>query len=586
MNPAADAHPPDSQTSLLHEPRGLSRDVMLISGFCLLLAAVLRLVRVSYRELFGAEFWTLSFVSGKRGDLLDSLFHGHLPLYYEFMRGWAKVAGTGEVALRAPSVVFGLLTCAAFVFFAQRYLRRTAFAICVIAFALNPILVASSNHAAPFALMGLFAVLSNYFCIRGLDEGGRRNWALWAVYSVLGALTHPFFWFLLLGQFAFAVMRPRRTPRQFYALGVAALVGAAVATVSAAVYAGHRYPKHVDVATPSLDDMVRALVAVLLGDVARFGYNDKTFVQAVLYLFVLATLVLSVFYYRRRAEEASAMPDNVVFIDMTQDVVGNWYRLNLAGFLLFQWITFIVPAVGIWMVGTYASNMRLEPEYFLVCLPSLVILVAAGIDAARPTSAASIGAGWRRWFAVGLGVVYVVIMAVYCALALTDSGSGLKKAAARIAEEGFDPSRDAFMIVHSAGIERGIEQYLAGLPAVKLDGTEPVAETRRIVAEAATGRERVFVFYRNDYRRFGRSLRPLVREWFDEQMRAGEINTKVNKWEMSRPERTELRIYSRLAPGENPDPAEVPPPAPPPPPRDADEATTAPGVPPPAPPAS
>ena len=529
-----------------------------------MLAMVLRVIRVSYRELFGDELWTVSLLQHPQlgGDLLDRIFHGHLPFYYQIMEMWTNAFGglnTASAAmLRAPSVVFGLLTVVAFIFFAQRYLKRLAFAVCVIAFTMNPILVASSNHAAPFALLGLFTVLSNYFCIRSLDEGGKRNWILWTVFSLLGALTHPFFWFLLVGQFIFALMRPRRTPRPFYVVSIVGVVAAIATTVWAALYASANYPRKVDVDAPAIDDMARALVSVLLGDIPRFGYNDKTFIQAVLYLFVLLTLALSVFYYRRRAEEAAAMPDNVVFIDMTQDVVGFWTRLSLAGFLLFQWVTFIVPALGIWFVGSYASDMVLEPEYFLVCLPSLVILTAAGIDAARPTSSTSIGASWRRWAALGLGLLFTVIMAIYTTLALTDHGFGLQKAAGRMEDKEFDRTRDALVIADVRGMENAVSLHLAErgfVPDVMLRGKEMPTEINDLMTSAIRGKNRVFVFYHNDYRRVGRGERSFMREWFNDQRNAGIISTDVDKWDMSRPERTELRLYRRVVPAVGPRPA-------------------------------
>ncbi len=532
---------------LADEPQRLPREVLIISGICLLLAAVLRLLHVGYREVFGDEFWALEFISRGPGNLLDNFFHGRLPLYYETLAMWNRVAPVenSETLLRLPSVVFGLLTIAGFVFFAQRYLRRTAFVICVVAFALNPILVASSNHAAPFAMMGLWTVLSNYFCIRALDEGRRRNWILWGIYSFLGALTHPFFWFVIAAQFIFALARPHRTPRPFLLASAAGIFVSVALMIAAAVYANQRYPKLVDVTTPSIDELARALVAVLLGDFPRYGYMEKDFIQAVMYLFVIVTLGLSVFYYRQRAEEAAAVPENVVFIDMTQDVVGRWNRLSLASFLMFQWTTFLVPALGIWMVGTYASDMRLEPEYFLVCLPSLMILVAAGIDAARPSSAASVAAGWRRGLTIGLGFVFILITAVYSLQVLSDRGYGIEATAKRLDKEKFDPARDTLLIAYHSGLEKTMDRYLKGFPAQLIRGRESVDEMKQRTAQASANRQRVFVFYNSDFRRFGKAVRSPVREWFEERARAGEFKL-AEKYTMSKPEKTALFIYSRV----------------------------------------
>ena len=511
-----------------------------MSVICLGLAALLRLIAISRREIFGDEFWTLQFVTAERGNFLDNFFHGRLPLYYEFFRMWGGAVGTDSALLvRLPSVVFGLLTYVAFALYAHRSLRRAAFAIALVAFAMNPILVGASIHATPFALLGLWAVLSSSMCIRALDEGGPRNWTLYAVVSVLGALTHPFFWFLIVGQFLFAVARPRQTPRAFLLVSVTGILVGVVLMVLAVVYAERNYPKLVDVSTPSSTDLARSLVAVLLGDFPRFGYGGKTFIQALLYLFVIVTLGLSVVYFRRREAEAMALPEGVVWIDETQDVVGKWNRLSLLSFLMYQWVTFLVPAFGIWMVSTYASNMRMDPEYLILALPALVILVAAGVDAA-----------WGRAGSLVLGIIFVVIMGAYTLQTLADRGFGVEYAATKLNEAAFDPATDALLFVHYPGLEMPVARYMQGYPATHLRGREPISEVDALVEKAAAGKQRVFVFYHGDYRRFGKTLRSPVREWFDDQMRAHHFNAKVQKWTLSVSQKTELRVYSRLKPGE------------------------------------
>jgi hypothetical protein len=561
-NLAAQAATPEASVPLMEEPQRIPREAIVVSAICLGLAALLRLIAISRREIFGDEFWTLAFVTAERGNFLDNFFHGRLPLYYELFRVWGGIVGTGsELLVRLPSVAFGLLTYIAFAMYAHRYLRRAAFAIALVAFAMNPILVASSIHATPFALLGLIAVLSSSQCIRALDEGGTRNWVLYAAVSVLGALTHPFFWFLLMAQFLFAVARPRQTPRPFLLVSATGIVVGVVLMVLSVIYAERTYPKLVDVSTPSPADLARSLVAVLLGDFPRFGYGDKTFIQALLYLFVIVTLGLSVLYYRRREAEAMALPEGVVWIDDTQDVVGKWNRLSLLSFLMYQWVTFLVPAFGIWMVSTYATNMRMDPEYLVLTLPALVILVAAGVDAA-----------WGRAGSLILGIVFVLIMGAYTLEALADRGYGVEHASAKLRSEAFDPAGDALVLVNTTGLEAPLERYMKGYPSTQLRGREPIAETRAAVEKAAVGKERVFVFYHKDYRKFGKAPRSPVREWFDEQMRAQHFNTKVSKWTLSAAEKTELRIYSRLKPGEKNTEAAVGavPVAPPPP---ADETT-------------
>jgi hypothetical protein len=539
VNQAAEAVP-NEQPPVLEEPRKLPREALVLGAICLGLAVVVRFVNIAHREVFGGEFFTLDFMSGKRpDDLVAALFKGYLPLYYEAIRGWGKAYGVAsEFVVRFPSALFGVFACVAFFFYAQRYLRGIAFVVCLLAFALNPTLLAVSNEATPFSLLILWVVLSNYFCIRALDEGGTRNWSLWGIFSMLGALTHPFFWFLLLAQFGFGASRPRKTPRQFLVVSAAGVFFLILLLIAAAVYAEKYLAKEMNPTAPSVTDLARGLVAVTLGNFPRYEYGDRVFILAILYLFVLSTLILSWVYYRKREAEAEALPENVIWVDETQDVVGRWNRLSLASFLMFQWVTFLVPALCIMVLGGFASGLDLRAEYFLVCLPSLVILIAAGIDAAP-----------GRAGMMAFGILFVVIMAVYDLCVLTDNGMGVKKAMQKLESAEFDPAKDTLLYVTYDGLEKTVERYGRGYPSVKFAAREPIADAQKRLAESVAGKERAFVFYHADLRRLGKSERSLTREWFDSRRREFEVD---RKWKLSTAEKTELRIYKRIDPSKLP----------------------------------
>ena len=100
-------------------------------------------------------------------------------------------------------------------------------------------------------------------------------------------------------------------------------------------------------------DLLRGLVAVVLGNFPRYGYWDRYFIRAIMYIFIVVALALSFVYYRKRAAEATFLPENVLWIDETQDVVGKWNRLSLASFLMFQWVAFLVPAVCVMILGGF-----------------------------------------------------------------------------------------------------------------------------------------------------------------------------------------------------------------------------------------
>jgi hypothetical protein len=522
--------------------RRIGRETLAIGIVCLVVATLLRVVAVGRRDLFGDEYFGLDYITGHRPNLLEEIFRGHLPLYYEFLRVWGKLAGTSSDALlRAPSVVFSLAACVAFFFFAFRFLRGLAFVLCLVAFALNPALVRSANDVSSYALLSLLVVGSHYYAVRALDENRRKHWTRWAVTSVLGILTHPFFWFVLLGQFIFALMRPKKTPRNFVVVAGAGTFLIIALMLFGVVYARQHFPSF-DPTAPSLADLARGVVSATLGEFSRYRYGDRVFVRAVLYLFVLLSLLLSWVYYRIRHAEAEALPENVLWVDETQDVVGRWNRLSLASFLLYLWVTFLVPAVAIMVIGGFASGHTLHASYFIVSLPPLLVLMACGIDGAP-----------GRAGTVIMGLLFVLIMTTYNCVGLMDPGYGVKVAAKRTKNADFTPTADAFLVVSPGGLNRALARYFTAIPYTEMRPPNNPEACDKTLQEKTSGKERVFVLYHDDFRHIGKSDRSLVREWFG--LRKDKWDTD-KKWTLSEAEKTELRIYVQIDPTKRPPPVD------------------------------
>jgi uncharacterized membrane protein len=503
------------------------------------MAAVLRFIRIGYGEFFGQEFVTLDLLSGRRNlGFVDSLMRGHLSIYYLLMKPWAHFSGlTSEALLRVPSAMFGLAAWLVFFCYARSYLRGTAFLICILVFALNPILVETSNDASPYSLLALCTVASHLMIVRALDKGGRANWIGYGVATAAGVLTSPLFWFVLPAHWTFAVLRRRKTPEPFRAICTGALALTPVLLGLVIFYAIRNFPKN-NVQAPSISDLVRNVVAVVVGNFNRFGATE--FVRAMMYLFILACLGLSYVYYRKRTAEAMAMPENVVWIDETQDVVGTWQRLSLRAFLLFQWFTFIIPTLGLILMGAIVPSMRLAPEMFVVALPPLILLLAMGIDAA-PKNAI-----------VSLGLMLVLVMANYDVRVLSDRGYGIKQAFHIIRSElNFDPAKDVIIYTSPKQIERAVESYSDDLPKNPIptaDTWDQFHDRQARVAKLVEGKDRAIVIYHDDVREINKTEHSPVREYLKPPKGFGTDRKFGEKDLGAQFEHTEMRIYTRRAP--------------------------------------
>jgi mannosyltransferase len=134
------------------------------------------------------------------------------PLYYIFAWLWSKLFGTGEVALRSLSAIFGTLTIPAAYLAARELATRRAGLIAALLVALNPYLIWYSQEARSYALFALFAAWALYFFARALNEQTPRSLALWALTSTLALCSHYFAVFLIVPEGLLLVIsiRPRR----------------------------------------------------------------------------------------------------------------------------------------------------------------------------------------------------------------------------------------------------------------------------------------------------------------------------------------------------------------------------------------
>lgn len=122
--------------------------------------------------------------------------------YYVIERGWCRVFGTSEFALRFPSVIFGTLSVLALYLLAVRFFSRSMASLAALILAVNPFAVFYSQDARPYALFLLAALASLEFFALLLEEWNRRRVAGYLLFTVLALYTHPFAPFLLVAQFA------------------------------------------------------------------------------------------------------------------------------------------------------------------------------------------------------------------------------------------------------------------------------------------------------------------------------------------------------------------------------------------------
>jgi mannosyltransferase len=168
-------------------------------GALLLLALFLRT-----REL-GIGFWideglSVGISDRPLGDIPGALrLDGSPPLYYLLLHVWMSVAGTSEEAVRALSVVFGLLAVPV-AWWAARALfgTRTAWMAAVLA-ATSPFLTQFAQEARMYALTALLSLVASAAFARTFAFAeNRRPWAIGFAVA-LAAMLYTHNWALFFG---------------------------------------------------------------------------------------------------------------------------------------------------------------------------------------------------------------------------------------------------------------------------------------------------------------------------------------------------------------------------------------------------
>lgn len=155
---------------------------------------------------------------------------GSPPLYYVLLHLWTAVAGTGEVATRALSLVLAVATVPIAFVAADRVFGRRAGWITAALFAFNPFLTHFSRETRMYTLVVLLGLIAVTSFIDGLVLRRRRSCAVFAV--ALTALLYTHNWALYVAVAAavalvpamLAAEEPRRVVRDGFAtLGIAGL---------------------------------------------------------------------------------------------------------------------------------------------------------------------------------------------------------------------------------------------------------------------------------------------------------------------------------------------------------------------------
>jgi hypothetical protein len=163
---------------------------------CLVLAAALRGVNVGVQPLWTDEGFTG--MVALRPDLFTLLSRDvHPPVYFVMIQAWAGLAGVSELALRWPSVLFGVLSVAAIVPLTRELMHlrprptwRFAPLAAAALMAVAEMEFYIAQEARSYTLHVLLGIAGTWALLRWARTGQRRVWLAWVGLMTVLVYTH------------------------------------------------------------------------------------------------------------------------------------------------------------------------------------------------------------------------------------------------------------------------------------------------------------------------------------------------------------------------------------------------------------
>jgi mannosyltransferase len=196
-----------------------------------LLAALLRLPTLGLQSFWYDEAFTpVHVLHPSLTATLHSMVHteNSPPLWYIVEWLDYRLLGTGEVALRLPSALAGIVTVPVAWAIGRELTGRRAATLCALLVAVNPLFVWYSQEARVYGLFVLMSALAMLCFLRAEARPTRGRMMMFALTGALAMLTHYFAVFLLIPMVLLLLFRSASRRAALGAVGILVLVGLAL----------------------------------------------------------------------------------------------------------------------------------------------------------------------------------------------------------------------------------------------------------------------------------------------------------------------------------------------------------------------
>jgi uncharacterized membrane protein len=138
----------------------------------------------------------------------------NMSLYYVLLNLWVRIFGESETAVRSLSAIFGALAvCAIYVLGARSYGRITGI-VSGLMLGFNTFMMQYAQLARSYALLVVLVTLSSYLFVIEVEQPSKRTRIAYVLASAASVYVHYFAAYVVIAQFATALMLRRCVPRR------------------------------------------------------------------------------------------------------------------------------------------------------------------------------------------------------------------------------------------------------------------------------------------------------------------------------------------------------------------------------------
>lgn len=191
----------------------------------LLLGLVLRLISLNQSLWLDEAINTLAVKHYSFINLITQYARAdfHPPGWFIILWSWTKLFGYSEVAVRMPSVIFGVLTIWIMYLIGKKFASKELGLIAALLLAINPLHIYYSQEARMYA-MATLAVAINIFLLSKLIKGEKLNLFLLVLSNIFVLMSDYVAYFIFPAQFVFLLFYQKKLLKEWLIVLFSALL--------------------------------------------------------------------------------------------------------------------------------------------------------------------------------------------------------------------------------------------------------------------------------------------------------------------------------------------------------------------------